>query len=128
MDYHPRRASPLGEGWNVVSECGTVRVVNEDPEECMGLVVGIGLELRPNLGDERGRHGGEKTSLMPLSAPAHQNFTRNSQISRSWSSLHRVSSETLCRTPPTLFCSSRRTDLGNPLERTVSSVSDCERV
>jgi hypothetical protein len=38
---------------DVVSERGIVDLVNQDPEERMGFVVGIRLELRVNLDYER---------------------------------------------------------------------------
>ena len=64
MNNRAGRASPLCEGRGVVSECSMVYMVNEDPEEGMGLVVGVGLKLRVDLVDECGGDGGEQTRLI----------------------------------------------------------------
>jgi hypothetical protein len=55
----------LWEGGNIISECGVVDLVNEDPEEGSGFVTRVGLELGVDFDDECGRDGGEQTSLVP---------------------------------------------------------------
>ena len=64
MDCRVGRAGPVREGRNDISKRGVVDFVNEDPEERMGLVVGIGLKLGVHLDDERGCDGREKTGLI----------------------------------------------------------------
>ena len=79
MNNRPGRAGPLREGRNVISERGMVYIVNEDSEEGMGLVVGIGLKLRVDLVDECGGNSREQTGLLPKSTQVHQNKTRDSR-------------------------------------------------
>ena len=43
----------MGEG-DAVSKCGVVNLINKNAEESGGLIVGIGLEFRVNLDNERG--------------------------------------------------------------------------
>ena len=64
MNYRARGASPLREGGNIVSKRGAVDLLNEDAEEGSCLVVGIGLELRVDLDDERRSDSGEQSSLV----------------------------------------------------------------
>ena len=127
MDCRGGRTGPIWEGGGDVSECGIIDFVNEDPEERMGLVVWIGLELRIDLDDERGCDSGEQTGLISQSARARQKSRRDSRRSRWCSSLLRVSSEIPYRTPRPLFGSSCRIQLGDPFEWVKRPVSGCER-
>ena len=43
----------MREGGNVVSKGGAIDLVNENAEESSGFVIGIRLELRIDLDDER---------------------------------------------------------------------------
>ena len=63
IDCRSRRAGPVWDGRDDVSECGIINFVNEDPEEGVGLIVGIGLKLGVHLGDKRGGYGREQTGL-----------------------------------------------------------------
>jgi len=56
-------AGPLRYCRDVVAEGGVVDLVDENAEECGGLIVGVGLELGVDLNDECGGDGGEQTGL-----------------------------------------------------------------
>ena len=54
----------MREGGNVVSKGGVIDLVDENAEESGGLVVGIRLELRTDLDDERRGNSREQSSLV----------------------------------------------------------------
>ena len=63
INYRAGRAGPIREGRDDVSKRGIVDLVDQDSQERVGLVVGIGLKLRVDLNNERGGDGGEQTGL-----------------------------------------------------------------
>jgi hypothetical protein len=65
VDHRRRRAGPLWESGNVVSESSVVNLVDEDAEESGGFVAWVGFELGVDLDDERRGDCGEQTSLLP---------------------------------------------------------------
>jgi hypothetical protein len=64
LDYCALRASPLWERGDISSEGGIINLVNEDTKESGSLLVGVMLELRANLDDERGGDSRKQASLM----------------------------------------------------------------
>ena len=93
----------MWEGGNVATECGTVDLVNQDPEKSGGFVGGIGLKPRVELDDEGGGNGREQTSLILQSARIHPDSTRNSRRLGLCSNLHHVSSGIPCRIRQPLY-------------------------
>ena len=77
------RSRPLWEGGSVVSERGVVDLVDEDTEEGGSLLTRVRLELRLDIEDERGRDGGEQSSLSPLSVRVHQGLTETAHKDKS---------------------------------------------
>jgi hypothetical protein len=65
VDHRRRRAGPLRESGNVVSERSVVNLVDKDAEEGSGFVARVRFELRVDFDDECGGDRGEQTSLLP---------------------------------------------------------------
>ena len=65
MNDHVRRASPLWEGWNIITEGGVIDLVDKDSEESSGLIVWVRLELGVEIDDECGGDSGEQSGLQP---------------------------------------------------------------
>ena len=87
-----RGASPLGNSGSVGAKGCVVNLIDKDTEESGGLFTGVGLELRLDVDDERGSNRREQTSLIPVSARARRNFTRNSRRSELYLNPRRTSS------------------------------------
>ena len=121
-------ASPLRKGGDVTSEGGIVDLVNEHTEEGGRLVIGIRLQLRADIDDERGGHSRKETSLtsalvsMRLLKPL-----RNTQRLGSCSGLHRASSGIPCHTLRRPYGNLHRTWPGDLLAMVMLSGLSCVR-
>ena len=71
LDYCTERSGPLWENGNLVSKSGVVDLVNEDTEKRGGLVVGIRLELRVDVGGEGRGKSRRQTRLVSRLAHVH---------------------------------------------------------
>lgn len=64
MDQRAGRACLLEKSGNVISECGVIDLVDQDPEESDGLVTRARLEFGVDCDNECRGNSGKQTSLI----------------------------------------------------------------